>query len=510
MQSDRTYSIYGDTSTSRATIVPSLNSIANKGTVEISKDTNYFKAWNKLVLTDNILEDKIQYQMPNTTSTSEDSTSSRVEFDFDLMGMTKMREIAIEFTVELKLGISPVAEKFQWSQFPQGEYMFLNMLSKLIITMGANSIDLSEQVSINPKLHAILRKKTPTQCGLLAQFGTSTASSTIIRGFGNDYSHPDIFSNTFNAMTPPLSIGGQTVLKTFTVLLGDVYPFFDQADTYLPKGMPLRIKATIDTKVPLNSVPELLSVNKVMPLSTQLVYRYSTLVEDTQKQFNQRWVGQSLLYDSYIYRMKTLQSTSLRFSDNILINMQRPLELTLLVTTTDDNTLIKDNFNNKDYYSFPNSAAGGIVWHDLKISMQGRELQLWQNRGQSGQFGSAYSWLNTLSNAETAHETSGDMGYLEMGNTNSDYPTPVKICLSPGAFYKRGVFPMDQGSINLTIEAQISRIDGTPLSLNYKLLCYTKTPSQVSIDSNFNVVEVQWPSLISDNKAFVQSTINTN
>jgi hypothetical protein len=522
MSSNRSYAIYGDGGVTSATLIPSLNAIANQGKIlQVYKDTNQFKTWQNIILQDTLSEFVPWTERPTTVNVNRSdplSTTGVAFWKIQLNGITDMTKIALQLPLSLSFTTTS-ANNYQWSSMVQGEYALLDCITRLTVRIGNNSIVVGREemsTTFGLKHQAVTKKKTPTKAALLAQFG-ACYSNGFLATAGVGSSSIDPASDWQNAYLGAQATG--VVDKSFAFCLGDVVPFFDQADTYLPKGTPLEIQ--LEWAPPLSAFigmapSDNIRFNGVRWNGLAIQYNYHLLTQDSQNIFNVKWVSQPLLYNYLTSALYTFQGqpTMDVYTLPILNNIQRPTEITISVCSTN---LTVTPISTIPVTSYPESTMPGVYFADLAVRAQGRDLIRWINpvplvtTVPAGLNSSGFAVINSLINEATNHEHYGDYGTVSLQATSTlKNGSALCFCLSPSLFYKRGINSTDQGAINLDIQLRMMRMNGLNLTRDTVIRVVTKTPTQLTIDSDLNVVEVQWPAIISDNGAVLQRTINTN
>lgn len=541
VSSNRTYAIYGDNVTNVATIVPSLNAVAKPNSIlQTSSDINRGSTWQNVVLLDDVQEFVPEYQFPVSEIVNPDETSGVSTFNITTKGPTDMTKMAFQFEyTRLEIGnqTEGITSQFSWSELLQGEYCFLDALESVELNLGNNNFQMLDFNIANTKamkLHLITRKKTPFQKSRAAQFGITEsrgmATSQYI-GLGNTKGDP--YDNEFDKT---FSFNGNLANPDFfsrkiSFILGDLFPFFDQANTYLPSSCKMTIKffwkrrnyPLIGSQSGTTPSVEQYAIINVGPIKNFAFYsEYLVPRKEWIDNFNRKTILQPLVYNYNRYQVYNEEFDGVKktIQKLIIVNQQRPLQLIFWITLrtgVEDQVVLLTN-NGQSNVIKPYSSATGIVYKFINVYVNGRQIV--DNRNQtytttnSGIYGNSIYELPSLVqasyNAENEHETDGDFSFLSTKMASPIFGSPYIIPINPNLNFKRGVFSTDQGSVNIDFNLQVETTAGLPLPSSFELNIYTVTPAQIQFDASLNVSEVRWPAILAENGIILNRTVNTN
>lgn len=575
LNSNSSYAIYGDAATQNATIVPNLASIADGDAFQVVSSLDHLQTWQKYILENNVYQSTTREEYPQQTSGSTLFTQV-FTWEFRTFGFVDLNKMIIEiptnFTVAPTLHTLPELEKHK-----SVEYAFMDLIQDIQIFIGENSFRLnnSAMTSIQGlKFNMVQTKKTRSRDRLLAKNGFPTPSNFC----GSYATNLAVPANAFGAGVPtaivnlalplpltqiaPIMLDTTDNLKSIvanifgpifssvsvnstcnslvTFALADIISFFNMDNSYLPKET--KIKIILSTRTP---APYFVDANGLVTvgasafipnLPPKIVYNAIQLQEGITKEFNSRWIARPLCYNYLKWDRVQIpfDGVTTKFTQNILYNQQRPLQLVLVPQLQDVNA-----FDNGTYF-LPNDIANvassalivgtgiapgflftyirvyanGILIYDHKNELASVTLSRVANGYNTGK-----SYIDSIQREENENK---DI-YQRNENATLDMtfePRPYVINLAIGEFFKRGLYPTDQGPITLRLEYQVNFTLNTAANMgisytqavpsSFVLQCYYKYPAQVLIDSSQNVTEVQWPAVAINDKPYISQTINTN
>ncbi len=367
-----------------------------------------------------------------------------------------------------------------------------------------------------------------------------------------------------NVAEPTSAVTGIT--KLFALPLSMINTFFNQPDTFLPKGLNINIKIVWkNTKTVhlggdsinsfITTTPAVAKCSAVyikhadsvysdfgfVKNACKILYDYSILKEDSDDALRKLWITKPFVYNFYEWKRYVVPQIKSTTDGNVILdfyqNSQRPLDIWFTCVNMGDGTPTSNiaNLNGSNQSGFVTSYRFGQcanhIWKKINIFINGRLVKenFYEDANSSLFFANQKRYMNCL----TSNDVLNAIEYSNCDKEKLNYElntvgqtfqfdniSPYHIILSPSTFFQRGTYPVDQGAVNVRIEMQIACLgdSGTVVAnpnrnfLNgvAQIIVYSRQSAQLTLDSSHSVTEVQWPAIISNNTNILTRTINTN
>jgi hypothetical protein len=603
-EANKTYAVIGNNGLQTATLVPDLTQAIDSTFLKIEQNVEKLNCWQPIFTSDLIADNFRQEEFPISTSGNfAQGTDFVVSYDFYLKGWTQLKQIILQYALALNSNsnVGSFAGSYYGMAVPssqdQAEYTWLDVIENLDIRIGNNNFTLTNQELHNLygiKHLALCSAKTIGEAQAMSSFGLNAARTSGLSFTDKNWSDwqmpylniPGKYTNSdcwnfkstdenaryYDHLYTNLSkfdiVSGLSPAsystKIFALPISMVNSFFNQQDTWLPKGLRIQIQVTfnnnktyytgngetrISRPTTLPTTAEVKSAgflinpiasgttNGIFPTSLKVVYEYSQLRYEIQESLNKLWLQRPFVYNYYewdVYKTDLPLGSSAPYTIDFKQNSQRPLDIWICVRNTKrenfmygaiTNTANIDTTNNVTRFQVKKFGLCPVVYQYIKVFINGREII----NNDITQITSALSSppgdgltsddvINALIYESCDLETNNIQAPRQLSKTiNFDNIFPYQITLSPSNFFQRGTYPVDQGAVNVRIELNCTFVaqTGGLLSPTWPyagatLFVYSRRAAQLTLDASHVCTQVSWPLVVSNNTAVATPSINTN
>lgn len=302
-----------------------------------------------------------------------------------------------------------------------------------------------------------------------------------------------------------------------SIPLSKITEFF-KSDVSTPPGMPFKFTLDLYTKAmdiyqgtymqQENTDVKLKNVSFKLSYDTNqtptIKYRSFVLNPTLQNLVNERWNLNVITYNMETAENVTIQANSWPYSQTIITSSQRPLNLQIAVVANRDNdnailtvpTSVK--YINNQIVPWLDEKFEDILVSEIIISISGKQAIRLTNSSvtQAGIITTGYENINNNYNRKCANNYSrmpGDTQVIRQGTfTGGRMGVPINISITPDQIWDNGVYPTDQGAIQMKLEIKTS----APLHPDFSILIYKLYTNQMSFDTNLKATSTEWPSRV--------------
>jgi hypothetical protein len=604
-EANKSYAVVGNNGLQTATLIPDLTQSIDSSFLKIEQNVEKLNCWQPIFTSDLIADSFRQEEFP--VSTSGDfrfGTDYVVTYDFYLKGWTQLKQIVLQWALALNVNSNvsgTAATQFYGMAVPssqdQSDYTWLDVIQNLDIRIGNNNFMLTNQElhSLYGIKHlALASTKTLGEAQAMSSFGLNSARTSALSFTEKSWSDwqfpylniPGRYTNSDcwnfkstdenakyydhfytnlskfdNGITGILPTSYST--KIFALPISMVNSFFNQQDTWLPKGLRIQIQITFDnnrtyytgngetkiskagpTEVEVRSAGFLINqlasgtLSGLFPTSLKCTYEYSNLRFEIQENLNKLWLERPFVYNYYewdVYKTDLPAASNPPYIIDFKQNSQRPLDIWICVRNTKRNDFMysaitnaanTNPVNNSTRFQIKKYGLCPVVYQSVKIFINGREYinnDLLGTTNQTILPGDGLSCDDVINalifescDQESTQTSSSTIRPLSRA-INFDNVYPYQITIAPNNFFQRGTYPVDQGAVNVRIELNCTFVapTGAVLSPTWPyagatLFVYSRRAAQLTLDGSHQCVQVSWPLVVSNNSAVATPSINKN
>lgn len=443
------------------------------------------------------------------------SNETFVAFEFELLDYTCTKEIFLDFTLGAlsKPGFLSIDVLDNASFLQQNHYVVLDNIDNIKVSIGNNKFTLgSEQVYNTMQLKNNLRfkSKSRTESVLASTLG-------LERSLVNDNEKMSVFGpfdfNTKGWTKSLLFFGNNTnsnILKYYStsIPLYFIIPFFNQENSYLPKGTKIYIDIQFMSSINNRSLNGLSSVGAnnngltfFVPdlnniFNPNIMYNYKKLTFENRELMLNLWQNSAFTYNymDWSYQYFTFVRNNRNFSQfetNLFINLTKPIELVFAVELRDGFYGSIKSLNGDITYNSKYKGDQPYLLTDLVIYANGSEIKTLKGRKFASQGSDSYD--NIILNSINENCTNKRMHYFCVTTSNNYLSSaPFRFILTPGDLDNVNFRPTGSGPINLTISANVTSpiykiTNFSPINEQSVLKIYYKNHVQLLMDNTYTV-----------------------
>lgn len=512
---------YGDAGAIQAQVIQSLDSIPKSEFFELRKDPDQFNLWQKTILNDDI-KDFLNYETPAISKFSS-SEENFARFEFNLMGMTDVRKIYLQFKFKADFEEPERASSMGIYQCAMG---FLHCINRINIKFGQQLHDINkEQINNTNFMYAFLSDAefTNSEIDIIKKTIGNIAPITYLKKSG------ELFKDIDNQNIVTSLFYKNQDRKNFDIVLNIplwlMHPFFLQRKTYLPTDLKMEFEIFYKSKFNLLMSPDVSKVFFEITSSDILKLGYQIQIPkpDILALLNNKWFTNKLMYNilRYEYKDYFVPETDMPNTFERIFSFDyRPLSIVIVP--------FKTYFGSKIIMKFPYTLPDGtkfvksgfvpipLKYNKVQVSQNGIELYHYKSnftRTANSAIEDNYQLFETINNEYrlTGNELSKFEYYSDSCIDNKH--APFIVTLDPSSYYTKNVFSSrtEKANTTISINYDLKRANDTSLGEQFFFRIYYSYIRQVSISPEKNVMEIDWPVISSSSaQTYIQNTFNTN